>query len=279
MKNAELSQRAYATSISVLMSVYNTKEEYLRKAIESILCQSFSDYEFIIFNDCSDEKTTAVLREYQDERIKLIENPENRGLTKNLNTGIALARGKYIARMDADDISLPNRLKIQYSYMEKYPDVDILGGEVLFDDFKSVCWRYFPQEWRRVNQLFTNHGICHPTAFFRAEFLRKNGMFYNEEYDKSQDYELWTRAFRVGRLAVCKEPVLYYRCHDGQISVSSSTSARQKELDAQIRKNLFIELIPNAMSNEYEQLLNMDMEILSVDDLSKLLVCFVMENE
>lgn len=263
------SESEYKISISVLMSVYNTKEKYLRKAIESILSQSFTDYEFIIFNDCSDESTTAILREYRDQRIKLIENAENRGLTKNLNTGIMMAQGKYIARMDADDVSLPERLKIQYNYMERHPDVDVLGGTIISDNMKNICYRYLPQEWRRVNFLFYNCGIIHPTAFFRSSFLKENKIIYNEEYDKTQDYELWTRALRVGKLAVCRETVLYYRRHDAQISAAPETKSRQWELNVRVRKDLLIELIPEATDDEYDQLLNLDKEILSADGLSK----------
>lgn len=279
MGSDDLAGIRFKPQISVLMSVFNTREEYLRKAIESILRQSFTDYEFIIFNDCSDEKTTAILREYRDKRIRLIENSENRGLTKNLNSGIILAKGKYIARMDADDVSLPNRLKIQYSYMEKHPDIDILGGTVLSGSKKNVCWRYFSQEWRRVNLLFANYGIVHPTAFFRTDFLKKNKLFYDEEYDKAQDYELWTRALRIGKLDLCKEPILYYRRHGGQISMNKSTSVRQQELDAQVRRNLFAELISDAANREYEQLLDLNKEILSADDLSKLFTHIIAENE
>lgn len=264
--------------ITVLMSVFNTKDEYLHKSIQSILDQSFADFEFLIFNDCSDAHTTAILRGYKDQRIKLIENSTNKGLTRNLNVGIAMARGKYIARMDADDISLPKRLETQYAYMEKHPNVDILGGTVLSDHKKYVCWRYYPQELRRVSLLFGNFGIFHPSAFFRIDFLRKNNLFYDEKYEKSQDYELWTRAFRIGKIAVCREPVLYYRFHDGQISTNSNTKSRQKELDAQIRKNLFCELIPNLTDKEIEQLLDLNREILSADNLSDLFFRLVEEN-
>lgn len=279
MKNRRTSKAKCEVAISVLMSVFNMNEEYLRRAIESVLGQSFTDYEFIIFNDCSDERTTAILREYQDERIRLIENAENKGLTKNLNVGIAMAKGKYIARMDADDISLPERFKIQYSYMERHSDVDILGGAVLTDNTKSVVWRYFPQEWRRVSLLFANYGIVHPSAFFRTEFFNKNKLLYNEDYDKSQDYELWVRAFKLGKMAVCKQPVLYYRRHSGQISTNNYSSVRQKELDAQIRRNLFRELIGDAEKNEYDQLLNLNVEILSAKDLAELFCRIIRENE
>ena len=168
MKSHKLLKSKFKVSVSVLMSVYNTKEEYLRKAVESILNQSFTDYEFIIFNDGGDKKITTIIQGYSDKRIRLVENSENIGLTKNLNKGITMARGKYIARMDADDISLPNRLKVQYYYMEKHPDIDILGGAVWSNNVKNVYWRYFSQEWRKVNLLFGNYGICHPTAFFNT---------------------------------------------------------------------------------------------------------------
>lgn len=268
----------FEIAVTVLMSVYNTKEEYLRQSIESILQQSFTDYEFIIFNDCSNEKTSKILREYKDKRIRLIENSENRGLTKNLNTGIDLARGKYLARMDADDISLPNRLKIQHSYMEKHPDVDILGGYILSENRKHLCWRFFPQELRRVNLLFGNCGIYHPSAFFRMDFLNDNEMRYNEEFDKSQDYELWTRAFRIGKLAVCNKLILYYRRHEGQISVNSVTSRRQKELEEQVRKNLFIELLNSIAAQECMQLLNLNKEVISADQLSDLFIRMIEQN-
>lgn len=265
--------------ITVLMSVFNTKEEYLHKSIQSILNQSFTDFEFLIFNDCSNVRTTAILRGYKDERIKLIENSINKGLTRNLNVGIGMARGKYLARMDADDISLPKRLETQYTYMEKHQDVDILGGKVLSDSEMYVCWRYYPQELRRVSLLFGNFGIFHPSAFLRTDFLRKNNLFYDEEYDKSQDYELWTRAFRIGKVAVCREPILYYRFHAGQISTDNNTKSRQKELDAQIRQKLFVELIPCLTDKESEQLLNLNTEILSADSLSDLFFRIVEENE
>lgn len=279
MKYANILQAEPEPMITVLMSVFNTKEEYLREAIESILNQSFRDFEFIIFNDCSNEKTTAVLRGYHDKRIKLIENSQNRGLTKNLNTGLTLAKGKYIARMDGDDISRVDRLKIQYTYMERHPDVDILGGATINEAEKHIAWRPFSQEWRRVALLFNNYGIRHPTAFFRAAFIKKNEVFYNEEYDMSQDYELWTRVLKIGKMAVCKEPILYYRRHTGQISTNGGTSHRQKELSAKLRKTLFQELVSNAEDTEYDQLLNLEMEILSPENLSELFIRIIAENQ
>ena len=114
--------------ITVLMSVYNTKEDYLREAIESILNQTLREFEFIIINDASNEQTINILDQYNDDRIIRIDNEVNHGLTASLNKGLSVAKGEYIARMDADDISYPNRLELQYQYMQKHPNVAILGG-------------------------------------------------------------------------------------------------------------------------------------------------------
>ena len=113
--------------ISVVMSVYNTSETYLKEAIESILNQSLPDFEFIIINDASNRATSAILNQYTDERIVRIENQQNLGITASLNEGLEIARGRYIARMDADDVSFPERLSKQYQYMEKHPHIAVLG--------------------------------------------------------------------------------------------------------------------------------------------------------
>ena len=104
--------------ISVLMSVYNG-EKYLREAIDSILNQTFTNFEFIIIDDASTDDSNAIIKKYTDKRIKLVENPQNMGLTKSLNRGLKISLGKYIARLDSDDLAFPNRLKEQYEFMEK----------------------------------------------------------------------------------------------------------------------------------------------------------------
>src|SRR3990172_12530717 len=115
--------------ITVLMSAYNA-EKYLREAIESILNQTFKDFEFIIINDCSTDKTKKIIEEYanKDARIKLINNATNLGLTKSLNIGLKEARGEYVARLDADDVALPERLEKQYEFMNKNRDITLTGA-------------------------------------------------------------------------------------------------------------------------------------------------------
>ena len=121
--------KANTPQITVLMPVYNG-EKYLRQAVDSILNQTFKDFEFLIINDGSTDKTLAILQEYKNKRVKIINNKKNIGLTKSLNKGLKLAKGKYIARMDADDISLSNRLRKQIDFLDKHNKIGVLGTQM-----------------------------------------------------------------------------------------------------------------------------------------------------
>lgn len=207
-------------AISVIMSVHNTETEYLDIAIQSILDQTFRDFEFILIDDGSDKECAGELQKFKDERIQLITNPENYGLTKSLNIGLRKARGRYIARMDADDYSYPERLRRQYRYMERHKEIDILGTWVKEGKKIQKCCGNVSSRWRYTRMLFDNVGIFHPTAFIRADFLKDNHLFYDEEFKKAQDFELWSRCLRIGRMYVFPEVLLDYRIHKGQISSS-----------------------------------------------------------
>lgn len=252
--------------VSVIMSVYNTKEEYLRKAIESILNQTFKKYEFIIINDCSDEKTTEILEGYQDERIVLVKNDKNLGLTASLNIGLARAKGRYIARMDSDDISYVDRFKSQYNYMEQHPDVDVLGGWVKVEKKINKSYGSANNEWRKVRMLFENAGICHSTAFIRKTFLDQYSIKYDVGIKKSQDYDLWCRCLEFGTIAVIPKEILQYRVHDSQISIKDSDD--QMYYKNIIRKRELERICQNYTEQEIQQFLNMNGEILSAKELS-----------
>lgn len=207
--------------ITVLMSVYNTGEEYLRTSIESILSQTFDDFEFLIYDDASDEATKAVLASYTDDRIIIRTNDVNEGLTKNLNKGILEARGKYIARMDADDISYPERLRKCLEYMEKNTHTDILGtfvnkgGKVQKSAFKLTT------EYRKALCMIENPGPFHPSVMFRKSFFTEKAIRYDELFKKAQDFELWARCLDKGiPLYILPEVLVEYRVHEGQISTS-----------------------------------------------------------
>ena len=171
--------------LTVLMSVYNGSR-FLREAIESILNQTFYDFEFIIINDGSTDRTAEILATYQDKRIRIVRNSDNIGLTKSLNEGLKLARGKYIARQDADDISLPKRLERQISYLEAQPDIALLGTWAnSIDERGKILWEMRPPSdpsLLRWSMLFNNNMIHSSVMFNAAKAMDIGG------YDSSMVY-------------------------------------------------------------------------------------------
>lgn len=207
--------------ITVLMSVYNTPSEYLCSAVDSILHQTYQNIEFIIIDDGSSGATKNTLRSFHDERIVSICNEHNLGLTKSLNIGLAAARGKYIARMDADDISLPERLEKQLSFMEDHPETAALGSYIESVKGKRIYHTHWTddRDILRARMLFGNGGIPHPTAFFRAGFLKKHHILYDETLQKTQDYGMWVDILKQGgQLNLFPQILLQYRTSGEQIS-------------------------------------------------------------
>lgn len=213
--------------ISVVMPVYNTEESMLRESIESILNQTYQNFEFIIVNDASNEDTTAVIESYKDERIRHVRNDVNMGVTKSLNRGLDLANGKYIARMDADDISLPQRFELQLQYMEAHKEVVVLGSMAQIIGEETIVFHKYTEdhEIMRIRLSFRNDGVIHPTAFLRAD---KIGMLrYDETVLKGQDYEFWTRCIELGEIRLLPKVLLHYRVHANQISTKNRTNQVQ----------------------------------------------------
>jgi glycosyltransferase involved in cell wall biosynthesis len=182
--------------ISVIMTVYNG-EKFLREAIDSVLNQTFQDFELIIIDDGSTDSTVQTIKSYNDPRIQLIENCQNRGQSYSRNLGIKESNGEYIAIMDADDIALPKRLEIQYEYLKSNTEISLCGSwiEVIGEegDFKKI--RKVPTENFEIKaDLIFNCPIIHPTVIFVKKDFVENGFFYDEEFKYAQDMELWSRA-------------------------------------------------------------------------------------
>ncbi len=218
--------------ISVIMSVFNTEEPALRDSIESICGQTYDNIEFIIVLDKPTDGSAEIVKEYcaKDSRIKLIENEVNIGLTKSLNKALAAASGKYIARMDSDDVAFRHRLEKQYRYMEEHPEVVALGTQVCTSldpahalDVYPLCDWMPDQEAMRIRMMFYNVGISHPTALLRHDVMLKNGVTYDERIKKSQDYKLWVDLMPYGTIWLYNEMLLMYRIHPGQISNNRSS--------------------------------------------------------
>lgn len=218
-------------TVSVLMPAYNA-EKYIREAIDSVLKQTFSDFEFIIIDDGSADRTIDLVLEYTDERIKLIRNHENKGLIYTLNKGIELSQGKYIARMDADDISLPERFQKQVEYMDLHDNIAALSCSFLF--LGTPYEIHFPTDHERIRiKLLENTALLHPGVMLRKSMFVKENISYNNNYKHAEDYYLWVDlALKGAELGNLDDVLVHYRQHEGQVSVS-----KQLEQD-QIKNNI-----------------------------------------
>ena len=226
--------------VSVIMSSYLTPEQYLRNSIESILNQTYKDFEFIIVDDSPNNVDSKIIESYIDSRIVLLKNTENKGLPYSLNRGLMHAKGKYIIRMDSDDISLPNRIEMQVSYMEKNKDVDISSGYAhAFGHMnKDLCYPIANKNL--FFELLIKNCIIHPAVIIKKEFLDKNHLLYDEKFRYSQDYELWSRAMFKGKIVIIPEFLINYRIHEKQISTEHL--GKQKRYVYDIYKNIYREL-------------------------------------
>lgn len=207
--------------VSVLMPAYNA-EKYIGAAIESILNQTFTDFELIIVNDGSTDNTTNIIHEYEqhDNRIRFINNRINSGLVAVLNQGLDLCRGEYIARMDSDDIARKNRLELQVKYMDAHPGTGLLGGAYQMFGTKSALIT-LPCDVK-ILDLLKQCCVAHPTVMMRTSVLRKYQLYYDPEYQHAEDYELWSRMIRYTEIQNLPDILLDYRWHGENISAKKS---------------------------------------------------------
>ena len=206
-------------TVTVLMPLYNG-ERYVREAVESILQQTWQDFELLIIDDGSSDKGPDIVSSMKDERIVLLRNPRNIGVAATLNRGLAIARGRYIARMDADDISLPDRLKKQVQFMDAHPAVGISGGWVrLFSggQLPYTCQVPSASEDVAAYMLFEN-SLWHVTAIMRKNDLNSAPLLYDPFFSRSEDYDLWTRAGKHFSLANIDQVLVRVRRHKESVT-------------------------------------------------------------
>lgn len=211
-------------TVSVLMTVYN-EGLYLREAIDSILRQEFTDFEFIIINDGSTDNSQDIIDHYAriDSRIVPI-NQKNQGLVASLNTGVQRAKGKYIARMDADDVSMSQRLSDQVTFMDNSPNVVLLGGGFeIIDEMGYFLERIhvplYDRDIRRTMLLRNPFG--HASVMFRRDAIKKAGL-YSDKCGPTEDFELWIRLKDYGKVAALPRPLYEYRIKRNGISLTAS---------------------------------------------------------
>ncbi len=223
-----------APRVTVLMPVYNG-EAYLREAVASILGQSFTDFELLVINDGSCDRSVDVLTSFDDHRIRLVHNTQNLGLIASLNRGFELSQGEYIARMDCDDISLPERLEKQVAFLDAHPNAGVCG--TWFRKFgqgvhKVVRWESAPDSVRSA--MLFSCSLAHPTIMLRRCVFDSYGLRYDPEYLHAEDYDLWVRALKYMDMANLPEVLLDYRVHPDQ--VTQRLSKTQIETAGRVRK-------------------------------------------
>ena len=203
-----------APKVSILTAVYNSAA-YLSEAVESILGQSFRDFEFIIVDDASTDNTSDILDSLTDSRIVRLQNGDNLGLTASLNRALEVARGDYVARQDGDDISLEHRLAQQFAYLEAHPDVGVVGTQMdIMDEGGEIIGHYeLPLTHSLLAwNLFFDRSFAHPTVMMRRQILQ-DVSGYDESFRVSQDFDLWTRLVQRTRFANLPDTQVLYRNH------------------------------------------------------------------
>lgn len=203
--------------VSVILPVYNGSQ-YLREAITSILIQTYDNFELIIIDDGSTDISLKVAEEFNDRRIILIRNTKNEGLISSLNKGINISKGEFILRMDADDIAMPERIEKQVNFMIDNNEVVVCGTWFeAFGNLNKIIEYPSDHEELYLNLLLTCP-IGHPTVIIRSDVLKRNNLYYEEDYRHSEDSNLWVRISDFGKLANIPEVLLKYRTHEDQIT-------------------------------------------------------------
>lgn len=228
------------------MSAYNA-EKYIKEAINSILNQTFRDFEFIIINDGSTDSTRNIILSYKDSRIKLIDNKKNIGLTRSLNGGLRAAKGEYIARIDADDSSMSARLEEQVNFLDTHKDIAVVGSWTLIIDEKDGKTFVIKNNCGPIiikwDGIFKNQ-IVHSSALFRKKTIEEAG-YYEEKYRCAQDFDLWFRVSRKYKIANLPKILTKNRIHGQSITETLETSKMQKQFVLEIifnNVNYYIDL-------------------------------------
>lgn len=227
--------------ISVVLPAYNC-EKTIDAAVNSILNQTYENFELIIIDDGSTDNTYELLQKYTDNRIRLFRNQCNEGIIYTLNKGLSLANGEYIARMDADDISFPNRLSCQLKYINRHRLDAVGSGRIIFGEGIKNHKQFFPHTCKKVKAyLYLANPIVHPTLFIKHDFLINNNIKYSSDYLHVEDYKLCFDMCRIGRIGNIPEALLKYRVSKSQISTSQFLE--QQEKTKALRREEFVRIL------------------------------------
>lgn len=240
--------------VSVVMTAYNA-EKYIAEAIQSILDQTYKNLELIIVNDGSTDRTLEIINSFDDNRIRLVNNERNLGAAESSNKGIEIVQGKYIARMDADDISYPNRIEKQVNFLEQHEDIHVVGTflKVVYEDTDEpdIVWKYSIDPKIIRSALIFNPGVAHATLMFRREVF--NTVKYDTSLCSAIDYDLYCRLSRNIKFSNIPEILYIYRRHKNQMStgINSKQQKNAKKIRLKMLQNMGV--VPTESELELHQ--------------------------
>jgi glycosyltransferase involved in cell wall biosynthesis len=221
--------------VSIIMPAYNENRN-IDDSITSILLQTFRDFEFIVINDGSTDGTDEIIKKYMgwDDRIILIDHATNQGILKSLNDGLEASRGKYIARMDADDISAHVRLEKQVDFLDSHPDIGLLGSDAVYIDpvGNEIVRLKHPKDDLLIRwTIILCNTFFHPTVMMRSSVLKEHDLKYRQDSQFSEDYDLWLRMMEYTSAANLPIPLVYYRVNPESISSQKNLIQLEKHIE------------------------------------------------
>ncbi|MBC7694099.1 MAG: glycosyltransferase family 2 protein [Burkholderiales bacterium] len=229
--------------VSIIMTAYN-EELYIKEAIESVLAQTYTDFEFIIVNDGSIDQTESIILSFSDDRIKYVKNEHNLKLIDSLNIGLNLAKGKYIARMDSDDLCMPERLEKQIEFMEANPEIGISGAQLIVFGSHDGFMNY-PLTHDDIRlKLFISSCFGNNVVMFRRVIFEKNQLFFPLGYFHAEDFKCWTNWMSVTKAANLNLYLVKYRSH------ANSVSSKHKLIQRETRNRIRLEYVKTTFSLE-----------------------------
>jgi glycosyltransferase involved in cell wall biosynthesis len=242
--------------VSIILPVFNSAN-FLESALDSLITQTYKNFEIIVINDGSTDRSKKIILSAGDSRIKYVEHTTNQGLVATLNEGFKLAKGKYIARMDPDDISVRSRIKKQVEYLEKNPEVDILGSWIQNFGLYSYIWKVHQTHDYIVTKLLFENSLAHPSVMLRRESIIKSGTLFEEKYHGAEDYMFWSKLAEKGlKFGNIQQSLLKYRTHASQVGESQKDKQQDSSLLVRVYNINKLGLKPTPMEKELHQKLS-----------------------
>jgi len=248
------------TELTVLMPNYNN-ELFLKECINSILNQTFSKFIFLIIDDGSTDKSVEIIKNYNDERIVLIEKKSNSGIVDTLNIGLDAVTTKYFIRMDGDDVSTADRFEILYNYMESHPQIGVCGSDIKTFGNSNEVWKYYTDSDKLKARLIFNGSVGHAASIFRTSILKTNKIYYSNCYPYMEDYEIFSRLKKFTSFANINKPLYHYRIleHNSTIKNKSTAFERYRKIFKYILSELEIEATDNNIETHLDFFIKPDL--------------------